>query len=192
MATKILVVSSSLDPQSRSEKLARMCEDHLRKGSEVRFISLKDYPLQGLDLHQPLKSEVYRQLHAFVSEADGLVLASPIYNWSCCAELKRFVEVVGTTPPDGSLKGAFYDKVIAFVNAAGLPHSYMAFEGLAASMMLDFKCVISPYNVYASNHDWEGETLRDKAVQRLSKSMDVFLELTSLLKPRTYKSTWEI
>jgi FMN reductase len=192
MATRILVVSSSLDPQSRSEKLARLCEEHLRSSSEVRFVSLKDYPLQGLDLHDPLKSEVYRQLHEFVSNADGLVLASPIYNWACCAELKRFVEVVGTTPPDGSLKGAFYDKVISFVNSGGVPHSYMAFSGLAMSMMLDFKCVISPYNVYTTDRDWEAGSLGATATQRLAKSTDVLLELASLLKARTYKSSWEI
>jgi FMN reductase len=189
---KTLVVSSSLDPKSRSEELARRCEAYLRNGSEVRFVTLKDYPLQGRDLHEPLQSEAYRRLHEFVSEADGLVLASPIYNWGCCAELKRFVEVVGTTPPDGSLRGPFFDKVVAFVNSAGLPHSYMAFSGLAMSMMLDFKCIISPYNVYVTSRDWETGSLSQSAQERIAKSMDVFSQLVSLLKARTYRSGWEI
>jgi FMN reductase len=192
MPTKILIVSSSLDPQSRSEQVAHLCEEYFKGHAEVRFANLKDYRLEGCDLHDPLKSEAYRQLHQFVLEADALVLASPIYNWGCCAELKRFVEVVGTTPPDGSVSGPFYDKVVAFVNSAGLPHSYMAFSGLAMSMMLDFKCVISPYNVYITNRDWETGSLGESATQRLSKSMDVVLELASLLKGRTYKSNWEI
>jgi NAD(P)H-dependent FMN reductase len=189
---KLLVVSSSHDPKSRSEELARRCAEHLKQVSDVHFISLKEYSFHGRDLHDPIQSPAYRQLHQMVSEADGLVLASPVYNWSCCAELKRFVEVVGTTPPDGSLKGAFYDKVVAFVNAAGLPHSYMAFSSLASSMMLDFKCIISPYNVYVNDRDWESSGLSKAATERISKSMDVFAELTSLLKHRTYKSVWEI
>jgi FMN reductase len=181
-----------LDSHSRSEELAKMCEEHLGKDSEVRFVTLKDYPLTGADLHEPQKSEVYQRLHEFVKEADGLVLASPIYNWGCCAELKRFIEIVGTTPPDGTLQSPFFDKVVAFVNSAGLPHSYMAFLGLAMSLMLDFKCIVSPYNVYVTDRDWEMGHLNQPATQRLLKSMEVILQLTSLLKGRTYKSNWEI
>jgi len=169
-----------------------MCEERLRNDSVVRFIMLKDYPLNGSDLHEPQNSEVYRKLHEFVLEADGLVLASPVYNWGCCAELKRFIEVVGTTPPDGTLQSPFFDKVVAFVNSAGLPHSYMAFSGMALSLMLDFKCIISPYNVYATDRDWEMGNLSESARNRLIKSMDVILQLTSLLKGRTYRSGWEI
>ena len=75
---KTLVVSSSFDPMSRSEELARMCAAHLSQRADVRFVSMKDYPLRGEDLNEPLKSENYRQLHSFASEADGLVLASPV------------------------------------------------------------------------------------------------------------------
>jgi NAD(P)H-dependent FMN reductase len=189
---KTLVVSSSLAPKSRSEEIARMCADHLRSGSEVRFVTLKDYPLQGADLYDPLKSESYRQLHEFASEADGLVLASPVYNWGCCAGLKRFLEVVGSTTPDGKLRSPFFDKVVAFINSAGLPHSYTAFSEVAVSMMLDFKCVISPYNIYVTDQDWETGNLGRSATDRLSKSMEVFVQLVSLLKGRTYKSGWEI
>lgn len=189
---KILVVSSSFDPESRSEELARRCHTQLARGSDATFIRLKDYALTGRDLHAPLDSTVYRELHTRVAEADGLVLASPVYNWSCCAELKRFVELIGTTPSDGSVRGAFFDKVVGFVNAAGGPHSYMAFSALATSMMIDFKCVVSPYNVYITNRDWEPSGLSARATARLAKSMEVLLELTTLLKPRVYRSAWEI
>ena len=189
---KTLVVSSSFDPISRSEELARKCEEVLRNGSEVRFLTIKDYRLESGDLHAPLNSAVYRELHRLVSDTDGLVLASPIYNWGCCAELKRFVEVLGTTPADGSVRSPFFDKVITFVNAAGLPHSYMAFSGMAISMMMDFKCIVSPYNIYATERDWEGGKLSRAVTNRLTKSMEVFLQLISLLSGRTYQSSWEI
>ena len=177
---------------SRSEELARMCAAHLSQCADVRFVSMKDYPLRGEDLNEPLKSENYRQLHSFASEADGLVLASPVYNWGCCAELKRFIEVIGTTPPDGSTRSPFFDKVITFVNSAGIPHSYTAFSGIAIPMMIDFKCIVSPYNIYVSNRDWETAGLSTSATARVSKSMDVFVELLTLLEGRSYKSGWEI
>lgn len=189
---KILIVSSSLDPDSRSEELSRLCTARLAPHSDAMLICLKDYPLSGRDLHQPKNAAAYAKLHHLVSMAHGLVFASPVYNWSCCAELKRFIEVIGTTPPDGSVRGAFFDKVLAFVNAAGAPQSYMAFTSLAASMMLDFKCIVSPYNLYVTNRDWADGQLGEKASARLDKSMDVFLELVQLLSPRRYRSEWEI
>jgi NAD(P)H-dependent FMN reductase len=190
---RLLIISSSLDVASRSERLAKMCSDYLADaGHDARFLSLKDHRLEGFDNGQLHDSKSYLELHQAVTEADGLVFASPIYNWGCCAELKKFVEYVGSTPPDGTKRGAFFDKVVTFVNSAGLPHSYMAFTSLANSMMLDFKCIVSPYNIYAHNQHWNGEILENEMKQRLIKSMDVFVELTALLQARRYKSNWEI
>lgn len=188
----ILVVSSSHDPASRSEKLALLCKEQLLPHSNVTFISLKEFAMTGYDLNDPLKSQSYLKLHALVSASDGLVLASPVYNWACCAELKRFIELVGTTPPDQSVKSAFFDKILAFVNAGGGGFSYTAFTGLASSMMLDFKCIVSPYNIYAENRDWDGENVSPRIQARIEKSMQVFLNLVTLLEKRTYTSGWEI
>ena len=80
-----------------------------------------------------------------------------------------------------------------FVNAGGVPHSYMAFTSLATSLMLDFKCIISPYNVYAHEANWlEGGELDRELKARMNKSLDVFIELAERLKNRSYQSNWEI
>src|SRR3712207_8670459 len=54
-----------------------------------------------------------------------------------------------------SLRAPFFDKVVTFVHAAGLPHSYMAFAPLAVSMILDFRCIVNPYPVYVHNRSEE-------------------------------------
>jgi NAD(P)H-dependent FMN reductase len=189
-----IVLSSSLDASSRSEQLARLYAASLSdRGVEVQFLSLKDYPLPRFDNGpEILANASYRALHDASSRADGLVLASPIYNWGCCAELKRFVEVVGTNPPGEQVRSPFFDKIVSFVNAAGLPQSYMAFSSLAISMMLDFKCVINPYSVYVDNSCWSGETLCDRSSNRLRKSAHVMTELMQRLANRDYRSGWEI
>ncbi len=190
---KLLIVSSSLDPQSRSERLAELCLTELhRQQIDATLVNLKQHSLPSFDNDTIYQSDAYQFLHASVLEADGLILASPVYNWGCCAELKKFVECVGSTPPNRSRSGAFFDKVVTFVNAAGLPHSYMAFNALAISMLMDFKCVINPYNVYVHERHWKGDQLIAKAAARLEKSMQVAVELTTLLKRRAYSSTWEI
>ena len=191
---KIAVVSSSLDPRSRSKTLVEMCSRILEsKSVSTDIIDLQKLDPPNFDNDTIYSIDLYRSCHKRVSEADALIFASPVYNWGCCAELKKFVEYVGSTPPEGSLKGAFYDKVLMFLNAGGLPHSYMAFTSLAASMMLDFKCIVSPYNVYVHNDNWISDSeLDSEASARLQKSLEVLIELAQLLKGRTYKSTWEI
>ena len=144
---RISVVSSSLDADSRSRVLAAMCRNALEgRGHSVDFIDLRQLDPPNFDDDEIYSSEVYQSCHRIIAASDGVILASPVYNWACCSELKKFVEYIGSTSPDGSLKGAFFDKVVTFVNSGGLPHSYMAFASLATSLMLDFKCIVSPYN----------------------------------------------
>jgi len=189
-----LVISSSLDVSSRSEQLARLYADMLSAHEiEVQFETLKDYPLPKFNNGSELLGDTsYRALHHAASKADALVLASPIYNWGCSAELKRFLEVVGTNPPGEQVRSPFFDKLITFVNAAGLPQSYMAFSSMAISMMLDFKCIINPYTVYFDNSAWTGEALSEKARTRMQKSAQVMAELMQCLAKRNYHSGWQI
>ena len=188
---RIVIISSSMNPHSRSERVARHCQQVLSGlGVVAELLSLKDHPLPPFGTVALQDSAEYQFLHGAVLAADGLVLASPVYNWSSCAEIKKFVEYVGST--EGMVRGAFYDKVVTLVHAAGLPHSYMAGLPLANSLMLDFKCVINPYSVYIHNRHWEDESLTEEAEGRIHKAMGVMVELTSLLSQRTYRSDWEI
>lgn len=187
----ILIVSSSHDPNSISRLLAKECQAALEACQfDTRFVDLEELNLPTFDNDTIYDSEQYKYLHKITSESAGLVLCSPIYNWDCCAELKKYIECVGST--DDRHFGALYDKVVTFVNSAGLPHSYMAYTPLANSLMLDFKCIINPYNVYVHNQHWVNDRLSDEKQHRLKKSMTVMAELCTLLRDRTYKSEWEI
>jgi NAD(P)H-dependent FMN reductase len=190
---RALIFSTGLASGSRSELLAAKYGHALSsRGVESRIASLKEYPLPPFDNGSPLMIPSYLPLHELVSGADALVLASPVYNWGLSAELKRFVEIVGSTPPNNGIRGAFFDKIVTFVCAAGLPHSYMAFTPLAMSMVLDFKCILNPYNVYVHNRHWEGETLGEEATERINQSAAVLAELMKCLAARTYRSSWDI
>ncbi|EGQ8248072.1 NAD(P)H-dependent oxidoreductase [Vibrio parahaemolyticus] len=189
----ILVVSSSLDPESRSRQIANLCIDELQSlDRQVKFVDLAELNVPNFDNDKIYQTEQYKVLHKLTSEASGLVLCSPIYNWGCCSELKKYIEYVGSTPPDGSLTGALFDKVVTFVTSAGLPHSYMADSALSTSLSIDFKCIINPYNLYVHNRHWVNDALSEERQPRLEKSMKVMDELCSLLSTRTYKSGWEL
>jgi NAD(P)H-dependent FMN reductase len=189
--SQLLVVSASLRPHGKSERLSALCCDALAdRGATVKRASLQELILPFFDDTSVYESAGFKELYRLTDEAEGIVLCSPIYNWSTGSELKKYIECVGSS--DATRRGAFFDKVITFVNAAGLPQSYMAFGSLAVSMMMDFKCVVNPYNLYVDNAQWDGDALTPAAAQRLHKTMDVMVELTQLLSRRTYASTWEI
>lgn len=189
----ILVLSSSLDPSSRSRQLAHVCHKVLKNHDiSTTFIDLARLEIPNFDNDKIYKSEAYLKLHQATSESDGVVLCSPVYNWGVSSEIKKYIEYVGSTPPDGSLKGALFDKVNTFVNADGLPHSYTAFREMATSLMLDFKCIINPYHIYAHSRNWENDALSEEKMRRVEKSVTVMLELCEVLEGRSYHSTWEI
>ena len=55
----------------------------------------------------------------------------------------------------------------------------MAFGALANTLMLDFKCVINPYQIYIHNRHWaEARFKQTRAHVRIDKTLAVMLELT--------------
>jgi FMN reductase len=57
------------------------------------------------------------------------------------------------------------DKTVGIACATGSMVSYMSHMGLAASLMLDFRCVIVPRFVYATGDAFKDGKLADEAVQ---------------------------
>lgn len=185
------VVSCSLDPASVSRRLADRAAERLRSaGHRGGVIDLVDAGLGAFDNDRVFGTRAFEELHRAISDADGVVLAFPIYNWAPSSTVKALVEATGAT--GNGRRAAWFDKVVTFVCAAGLPHSTMATGALAQSLMLDFKCVVNPYTAYFSERDWEGEQLRPDRSERMDKTMDVHVELAHLLQGRTYSSDWEI
>lgn len=159
-------------------------------GHQSEVIDLAAVDLPPFDNDSVFDSESVRALHALIREADGVVLAFPIYNWAPSSTVKSLLEATGAT--GNGRRAAWFDKVITFVCAAGLPHSYMATAALSQSLMLDFKCVVNPYAAYFSERDWDAESLTVGRAARLDKAMMVHAELATLLRGRTYSSDWEI
>lgn len=185
------VISCSLDPASSSRRLAEQSAALLRaNGHRSEVIDLAAASLPAFDNDTVFDSDAFGALHSVIRESDGVVLAFPIYNWAPSSTVKSLIEATGATG-DGR-RAAWFDKVVTFVCAAGLPHSYMATGALAQSLMLDFKCVVNPYAAYFSERDWDADALAPDRAARLEKTMTVHGELAGLLRDRTFASDWEV
>ena len=81
-----------------------------------------------------------------VKNAEGIIMATPVYNFNASSGAKNIVELGGRM---------LYDKIFGFLCAAGGRNSYMSVMSLANSLMLDFRCYIIPKFVYATKNDFE-------------------------------------
>ena len=152
----IVVISCSLHPQSRSYVLARQAVNDLEKmGVNVRLYDLREYKLQLSDVGSARQTPAAKTLEAAISNADAIIIAVPIYNFYANAAAKNLVELVG---------GAWNNKLVGFMCAAGGRSSYMSVMNLANSLMLDFRCLIVPRFVYAIGDDFENDRTEEMRI----------------------------
>ncbi|MGE9291903.1 MAG: NADPH-dependent FMN reductase [Puniceicoccales bacterium] len=138
---RYLIVSCSLREKSRSRVMAELARQDLEDGgAEVDWLDLSSHPLPFCDGGAAYGDARVEPVAAKVREADGILLAGPIYNYDFNAAAKNLVEMTGS--------GCWAGKVVGFIAAAGGSSSYMSVLPLANSLMIDFRCVIIPRFVY--------------------------------------------
>ena len=187
-----LLLSTSLDPDSKGNRLAQWMTENLSEILDLEWIEYKDCLLPDFDNDTVFQSKSFQFLHEKIRTSSGVIVVSPIYNWSTCANLKKIVEATGSENPANSQQSAWFDKIVTFVCVAGSPVSYMSYSSLAMGLMLDFKCVINPYQVYASGEDFLEDGFSEKLKSRARRALMVKAELIEALKNRKYTSGWEI
>ncbi|TWU57231.1 NADPH-dependent FMN reductase [Rubripirellula reticaptiva] len=153
----ILVISSSLHPDSRSRILARASIDRLAEiGESAELFDLAVTSLPACDGASAYGDANVQELSKRIHTADCILIAAPVYNYDVNAAIKNAVELTGK---------AWTDKVVGLMLAAGGQGSYMSAMGLANSLMLDFRCVIVPRFIYATGESFEGNQLADDSIQ---------------------------
>lgn len=143
---KIVIISSSLSSESKSRILVKTVKEYLvSQGVEVSFIDIRDYELPLYAVNDTRAFEKVELIKKEILEADGLIIGTPIYNFSVASGLKNLIEHTGS---------AWSNKVVGVVCAAGGQRSYMAVLPFINSLMLDFRCVVMPNFVYAHPDDF--------------------------------------
>ena len=158
-----LVISSSLNPESRSRLLAKFALKSLEEtGVSTEWLDLADYSLPLCDGHSTYHDKQVVEVKAIIDKAQGIILAVPIYNFYSNAAAKNLIELVGS---------AWSNKIVGFLCAAGGKASYMSVMSLANSLMLDFRCLIIPRFAYATGDSFEDETVSDPKIKTRIEEM---------------------
>src|SRR5436305_13516963 len=152
-----LVLSTSGNPDSNSRRMAQIAFDWLKKAKlNCQWLDISKLDLPLCDADACYNHPAAQRLTAAVEKADGIIVATPVYNYDVSAATKNMVELTGS---------AWEDKVVAFLCAAGGMGSYMSVMAFADSLMLDFRSVIVPRFVYATGDAFNDGRLIDSKVQ---------------------------
>ncbi|MCA9075215.1 MAG: NAD(P)H-dependent oxidoreductase [Planctomycetaceae bacterium] len=170
-----LIISCSLDPHSRSRLMARSARMVLEdSGESVDWLDLQETALPMCDGNSVYDQVGVQQIGKRVRDADGIILAAPVYNFDVNAAAKNLVELTGK---------AWQDQVVGFLLAAGGQSSYMSVMSFANSLMLDFRCLILPKFVYATGQAFEGDQLADAMVSaRITELAESLVRIADVVR----------
>ena len=151
-----LLISASLNPDSRSRLLALEARNVLAAdGQTPAWLDLGELTLPLCGPAESFDHPDVARAQKMIAAAGAIIAATPIYNYDANAALKNLIELTGN---------AWEDKVVGFLCAAGGASSYMSILSLANSLMLDFRCVIVPRFVYATDEAFANGRIRDPEI----------------------------
>lgn len=167
-----LVISCSLNPESRSRVLAKEIATFF---DTKPLIDLAEYTLPFCDARACYQDPQVKALTEKVEKADALVFALPIYNYSANSVCKNFLELMWE---------ALSNKVVGFVCVAYGSKSFMSVLGLANSLMMDCNCLIVPKIVYAEDSDFTKDhiLINEEITNRLKALAETVKRLSHALK----------
>jgi chromate reductase len=113
---QILGICGSLRKASLNMAALRACQDLLPQGMSLRITRMDDLPLYNQDVFDAGIPEPAKRLHAEIAEADGVLIASPEYNFSLTPALKNGIDWVSRQP-----KQSWQDKPVAIFSASQGP-----------------------------------------------------------------------
>jgi len=113
---QILGICGSLRKASLNMAALRACNELLPQGMSLRITSIADLPMFNQDVFDAGLPEPVKKLRSEITEADGVLIASPEYNFSLSAALKNAIDW-SSRPPNQS----WQDKPVAVFSASGGP-----------------------------------------------------------------------
>lgn len=167
----ILIIKASLNPNSKSARFADIAAELLDLSKDqhtYQILDLREVNLPMCDGGQCFTAPQLADYQKLLKKVDGVFIAAPIYNYDVNAALKNFIELTGQ---------AWKEKVLAMAFYAGGERSYMSALSFMNSMMLDFRCLIVPNFVYASDYFIQSEEGKKQIEERMGNIMKKFASL---------------
>ena len=177
---KLLGISSSLTPNSRTHEVVRLVLDRAAAfdpAVETELLDLRAYDIAFCDGRDPADyTGDTRTVIDLVAAADAYIVGTPSYRGSYTGALKNLFDLVPNDAPHG--------KVAGIVLTAGSDHHFLAIEHQLRPLLSFFQMQTVPGAVYAQNAHFAEGRLADETVlancRRLAEDV-----------VRLWRATWD-
>lgn len=122
---KLIAISGSLRTGSFNSCLLRAVQERLPEGSSLRLVSIAEVPLYNEDIDGEQKPQVVEQLKEAVAAADGLLIATPEYNYGIPGGLKNALDWLSRP----AFKSVLAHKPVAIMSASKSPTGGVRAQG---------------------------------------------------------------
>ena len=168
-----LVVSTSLNSESRTRRLARSVSELIRERTgSVDLLDLSSLNLP-LDTGQTRNDETVRKINQRLGPAAGIVFVLPIYRCDVAVSARNLVQLSGR---------GLQRKVIGLASVAGDSLANVSTLSFANSLMLEHKAFVIPDFVLLKS-DSLSETAQQKGIvsQQITRMVDSLIRVTEAL-----------
>ncbi len=178
-ALHLLGICGSLRQASANRGLLRAAQAVLPDGVTLDIAELADVPLYNSDIEG--KPEPVKRLLAQIEAADGLVLASPEYNYSIAPALKNALDWASREPENRLLSG----KTVAIVGAGGgMGTSRSQYHLRQVCVCLNLHVLNKPEffaSAFGGNFNEAGDLVSDALREQLTAQMAALADWTRKL-----------
>ncbi|PIQ76221.1 hypothetical protein COU78_04645 [Candidatus Peregrinibacteria bacterium CG10_big_fil_rev_8_21_14_0_10_49_24] len=161
----ILVLVAGTNEPSNSNVLADTFVQGMQQlgGVTVHKRRLKDFRIEhfSLDFYDPQCSqeEDFCALQALMQEADGLVIATPVWNFGVPAHLKNFIDRMGSFALDATRsRGTLNGMPFYMIYTGGAP--YPAWKGLMEKTSSHIPEALKYFGASYMGHHFEGKCVK--------------------------------
>ena len=171
---KYLIISASLNPESKSRQLGYFAESIFNESNHnVTFLNLKDIDLPFSGSAGCYEHENSKLIAKEIKSSDCILICSPIYNYDLNSVIKNVLDLTGF---------CWEDKVVGFLCVGGSHSSYMSPMSFINSLMLNCRSFIIPRYVYATSKDFNDDTLSSSDIEdRIRDLVNNAINITSKL-----------
>ncbi|MGV9250444.1 CE1759 family FMN reductase [Streptomyces sp. NPDC003697] len=171
---RLVVVSAGLNAPSSTrllaDRLARATAG--RTPAQVRVVELRDLGVEiAHNLTSGFPAPALADALDAVTEADGLVVVTPVFSASYSGLFKSFFDVLGVRDQD-----ALAGKPVLVAATGGTARHSLVLDHALRPLFAHLRAVVVPTGVYAASEDWGAEGLPeriDRAAGELAALMTV-------------------
>jgi chromate reductase len=181
---KLFGICGSLRKKSLNRNLLRAAQELLPDGVELSMNELHDIPLYNQDVFDAGLPEAVKAFRDGIAAADGLLIASPEYNYSISGVLKNAIDWA-SRPPDPPL----HDKPLGILGAS--PGVLGTVRGQLALRQVCIFTNMIPMNKpeflmagAPAKFDQEGRLIDEESKKKLAAFLAAFATFTRRLKQK--------